>query len=287
MSDAELRALERSLSGDPVSLDLLRRHAHLLQRSGDDDAALRALDLAWRLGAEDLWDELSELLETRAIKLGALELRYVPGGLFVMGIDDFDDDAAPPHLVSLSPFWISCDPLTYSALVGYAGPDQWLQSMAQSAVGEYASHWRQRQLTLDLERLGSVVDHLLRTHQPDGLVGSYALPSEAQWERATRAALLRPDGVNPYGLSPDQGPQWTRDHYHPRYYQSSPGFDPQGPGKGRDRVVRGITAVPPSHYAIYREAADESGTFRVGETTSTRAVRLEGGLGARVVFECK
>jgi len=288
VSDADLRGIERELSVNPISLELRRRHARLLQRAGDEERALAALDVAWRLGGEDLYEELQELLEPRAIDLGILKLRYVPGGPFVMGIDDFDDDAAPPHLVRLSPFWISQAPLTFGALRGYQGPDSWFTSLGQTIDGERGQYWRDRTFSLDFGRAEDVMQHLNQEHPPPGLAGRYSLPSEAQWERATRAALLRPDGTSPYGLDPDTGPQWTADHYHPRYYKSSPGFDPQGPGAGTDRVVRGVLAVPPSHYAIYRDAADESGTFRVGGSTGyARAVRLEGGLAARVVFRCR
>ena len=268
MSDAELRELERELSVNPISLELRRRHARLLQRAGDEERALAALDVAWRLGAEDLFEELQELLEPLALDLGVVQLRYVPGGPFVMGIDDFDDDAAPPHLVRLSPFWISQAPLTYEVLRGYAGEDAWFKSLSQS--------------------FDDAIQHLSARHQPPEFAGHYAFPSEAQWERATRAALLRPDGKSPYGLDPDSEPQWTEDHYHPRYYQVSPGFDPPGPGAGTDRVVRGVQAIPPSHYAIYRDSADESGTFRVGgESGYARSVRVEGGLSARAVFRCR
>jgi sulfatase-modifying factor enzyme 1 len=288
VSDAELRGIERELSVNPISLELRRRHARLLQRSGDQERSLAALDLAWRLGAEDLFAELEELLEERAVDLGVLKLRYVPGGPFVMGIDDFDDDAAPPHLVNLSPFWVSEAPLTYGVLEGYQGEHTWFRSLAESQEGERGSYWSSRTFNLDLEGAQEVVAHLSRRHAPPDLSGRYALPSEAQWERATRAALLRPDGRNPYGLAPDEGPQWTNDHYHPRYYRVSPAYDPPGPGAGQDRVVRGILAVPPSHYAIYRDAADESGTFRVGGRSGyARAVRVEGGLSTRAVFLCR
>ena len=288
MSDAELRGLERELSVNPISLELRRRHARLLQRAGDEERALAALDLAWRLGGEDLYPELQELLEPLALDLGVLQLRYVPGGLFVMGIDDFDDDAAPPHLVRLSPFWISQAPLTYAVLRGYAGQDGWFKSLSLSFDDPGGEFWLEQTLNVEFRRAQDAIQHLSARHQPPGLTGHYAFPSEAEWERATRAALLRPDGKSPYGLDPDSEPQWTQDHYHPRYYQASPAFDPRGPGAGTDRVVRGIQAVPPAHYAIYRDAADESGTFRVGGSSgSGRPVRVEGGLSTRVVFRCR
>lgn len=285
MSDAELRSVERELSVNPISLELRRRHARLLQRTGDEEGALSAIDTAWRLGGEDLFEELTELLEERAIDLGDFKLRYVPGGPFVMGIDDFDDDAAPPHLVQLPPFWISEECLTYSALRNYQGEDTWLQRMIPHV--EDGGFWATFRLTCDLNHMEELLRDLGQRLQPGGRVGRFSLPSEAQWERATRAALLRPDGTNPYGLAPDDGPQWTSDNYHPRYYQVSPGYDPQGPGAGAERVVRGVPSIPPSHYAIYREGATPSGNFRILEDGSSRMVRVEGGLGARAVFRCR
>lgn len=284
MSDAELRACERALGEDPVNLDLRQRHARLLQRSGDATRALDALDLAWRLGADELYEELSAELEARAQTLEVFELRYVPGGPFVMGLEGFDADASPAHLVHLSPFWITRDVLSFDAFEGYVGEDEWMQNLSTLEGRRY---WRSEPFHGSEERVAELLRHLGRRHLPPGRSGRYALPTEAQWERATRAALLRPDGSNPYGLDPDAGPQWVHDHYDPNYYQRSPAFDPAGPAAAPERVVRGIQEVPPSHYAIYREAADTQGQFRVsGRLGFARQVSYQGVIAARAVFQC-
>lgn len=85
MTDDALRATERALVTEPADLELRRRHARLLQRAGQAERALSALDLAWRLGADELWDELKAALDARAVRAGGLELRYIPAGPFVMG----------------------------------------------------------------------------------------------------------------------------------------------------------------------------------------------------------
>lgn len=287
MSDAELRACERELDFDPVNLELRLRHARLLQREDAGTAALDALDLAWRLGANEVYEELSALLEAQTIRLEVCELRYVPGGPFVMGADDFDADASPPHLVQLSPFWITREVLSYDILDGYRGSDEWMLRLGEP---QYRTYWTHAPFHGTWEQMDEALRHMGEVHGPPGLKGGYALPSEAQWERATRAALLRPDGRNPYGLEADSGPQWVRDYYDPNYYERSPSFDPQGPAAGKERVVRGVFEVPASHYAIYREAADAAGEFRVqGGLTRMgfgRRVRYEGVIASRAVFQC-
>lgn len=267
MSDEALRRVERDLALAPDSLELRRQHLQLLRRAGAEERALSALDLAWRLGAEELWDELQAALEARKIELPGLVLRYVPAGPFGMGTDQLDQDAAPPHLVELGAFWIAARPLAWGAMDGWRGHQ----------VSRWPGH-EERTFTPDgLAGAQETLAHLTATHG-QALGGSFSLPSEAQWERALRASYLREDGVSPYGVVPAErasSPEWCADAFDPDWYARSPRVEPVGPESGELRVVRGAPGIPDPAWALFREAARPDGSFQVGGLLRTRWVRHE------------
>lgn len=280
MTDDALRATERALASAPADLELRRRHARQLQRAGAPVERTRAaLDLAWRLGADELWDELQAGLDGRARKVGPVELRWVPAGPFVLGSDAHDEDAAPARLVELSAFYMAPRALCCGDL---RGTRLWVPWMKDRLATRYWIH----DLTHARSTLQAVsVGRGLATD-------AFQLPSEARWERVFRARLLRRDGRSPYGVEP-VGPEWTADRYAP--YPAVAAKDPCAV-EGELQVVRGVPLRPP-HDVLYREAARPDGSFDVAERPKRKASRAdragvvgaaqarhEGGIAARVCW---
>jgi len=278
VTDDALRATERALVSAPADLELRRRHVRLLQRAGHEERTLAALDLAWRLGADELFDELRAALDERALRVSGLELRCVPAGPFVMGSDEHDEDAAPAHLVELSAFWLSPGQVTYGALEGTPMWQAWMDA-----------HRGQRLYVHDLAKAQAAVRVIGASATGRGLPpGRLGLPTEAQWERVHRARLLRRDGASPYGVEL-LGPEWTADAYAPDAYARAARRDPVVT-RGELRVVCGAHLGPP-HDALYREAARPDGSFEVPErarrgrkveSAESRTVRHEDGITFRL-----
>lgn len=284
MSDEEVRELEREILATPAVLDLRRRHARLLLRHGEEDRGLGALDLAWRLGADELWDELRERLEKRRRQVRGITLCYVPGGPFAMGSDKLDADMRPAHLVWLSAFYVARDPLRWAALDGWRG--HW-----PPKSGPHRERALQSAVIVGHTDAIQAVAYLNRAAPLDGLAGKWSLVSEAQWERAFRASHLRADGESPYGVEMPAPaptatpPEWTADHYDPAAYDGGPRRDPLVKGTAdQPRVIRGIASLPPPYFALYRDAARDDGAFEVGGSLLTSLARTGIGITLRPVF---
>ncbi|MCA8922774.1 MAG: hypothetical protein KDD82_13250 [Planctomycetes bacterium] len=281
MSDVELRECEHALAESPDDLGLLQQHARLLRRHGQPERALASLDLAWRLGAEELRDELVAELERRSFEFLGLRFRYVPAGPFVMGLDDFDHDVAPAHRVRLSPYYVSETPVLWATLkTSPLLPEYWRQLLARDPDNDFG---RRPFPVNDRSRaevaLAYLVDQTRAAKLPPGTL---ELPSEAQWERAFRASLLAADATSIYGVERSPTVEWVADAYRSDAYASSSEFDPRGPKPGKQFVIRGVPAMDDALFPLYRDAADENGNFHVGR--GGRAVRHEEGISFRLVL---
>jgi hypothetical protein len=289
VSDARLRNLERELTLDPARVDLVLEHARLLERAGRADEALASLDLAWRLGRQDLEAELGALLAARSVTHGTLTYRYIPAGPFLMGSERGDSDEAPAHIVRLSAFYMA------ERLLRWSDFDGWDASLPLEDSGftpeEVRSmpYWRDQLVSgLSFHRVQLVLAGLGTS--AGGRPGLRP-PTEAQWERVRRARVLTP-GRNVYGVDVGVGvtgdgspnAEWTSDFYDSTSYDRAARLDPTGPTLGEDIAVRGAFDGPAFvKRATYRESVDRDGNFEAFERTTKFLGLFEGrGAGRRL-----
>ncbi len=202
-----------------------------------------------------------------------------------MGSDELDMDARPAHLVTLSAFYISREPLT-SRPLEYMN-DSW-PLVPRDPKHE---HYRQKALdepVLNLDYTGAVaaIAYIESVYGLDP-EGKWALPAEAQWERVFRAAHLRRDGACPYGVvANSRVPEWADDAYDADAYGPGPRRDPLVARSDAElRVVRGVTSLPPPHFAIYREASLATIGFElVDGGGALKSADPYHGIGVRLIF---
>jgi formylglycine-generating enzyme required for sulfatase activity len=196
------------------------------------------------------------------------EMVLIPGGTFAMG--DKDEPDAPPHEVTVSPFYMDKHLVT--------------QAQYQKAMGDNPSRWKAETNPVESVRWSDAVKFCNARSKVEGLepcynletwecnfdASGYRLPTEAEWECACRAGAKtayffgdspsqladyawfetnsgghpQPVGQkkpNPWGLYDICGNlwQWCNDFYGVEYYAQSPGKDPRGPKEGDTKVVRG------------------------------------------------
>ncbi len=186
-----------------------------------------------------------------------LEMIYIPGGEFMMGSNNYDDEK-PPHRVKLSPFLIGKYPVTQA---------QWKAVMVKNP-----SHLKGDDLPVEMVSWDDAVEFCEAISKKTGK--NYRLPTEAEWEYACRAGSTtnycfgddekslsdyawysnNSDGKthpvgqkkpNAWGLHDMHGNvwEWCSDRYSASYYDECERHgvvtDPQGPGSGSHRVDRG------------------------------------------------
>jgi formylglycine-generating enzyme required for sulfatase activity len=198
---------------------------------------------------------------TRLSIKGSLNYLFIPKGKFAMGCVPNDrrcvTDELPQHEVIIpDDFWIGLTEVTVRAYESFiqdpaqttSGATKRVMPASISAVNE---GWREKE--------HPIVKVSWRDADAFCKWAGGRLPTEAEWEYATRAGVpgeidgktsesiwqyTRPvmeSTANDFGLrgASENVEEWTADRYDPRYYQRSPAVNPPGPDAGDDRVIRG------------------------------------------------
>jgi formylglycine-generating enzyme required for sulfatase activity len=189
-----------------------------------------------------------------------LKYVWIPPGTFMMGCSpgdnecDFEGDEQPSHQVTISKgFWLGQTPVTVAAYKRFAQET----SAQMPPAPDFNPAWRNEELPI------------VRVTWEDARAyctwAGGRLPTEAEWEYAARGGSTEPrygrlDEVawyagNSGGRAHEVGQkspnnlglydmlgnvwEWVNDWYDHEYYQNSPAADPQGPSRGRVRVLRG------------------------------------------------
>ncbi len=208
--------------------------------------------------------------ETAITSGGGVAMVLIPAGEFKMGSDKGREDEKPVHPVKINAFYMDkylvtqqeFERLMKSNPSKHRKPENPVEQLRWPEAVKYCN-------------ARSVEDGLepcydLTTWKCDFSKNGYRLPTEAEWEYASRAGsgkeyffgddpsplqlyafynlnsgkMPRPVGrkkANPWGLYDMYGNlcQWCNDNYLPDYYKNSPRDNPAGPEKSDFKVLRG------------------------------------------------
>jgi formylglycine-generating enzyme required for sulfatase activity len=178
-------------------------------------------------------------------------------GSFMMGSENGKPDEKPAHRVNISSGFLM-------------GRYEVTQGEWKIVMGREHANFKGDNFPVQFVTWNDTQAFISRLNQSnDGY--TYRLPTEAEWEYACRAGTtteyadelqwlawyrgnsdqkVHPVGhlhPNAWGLFDMHGnvTEFCQDWYDANYYRNSPGTDPQGPGSGKERVLRGGSFFDP------------------------------------------
>ncbi len=178
-------------------------------------------------------------------------MMLVPPGCFMMGSDHGDDDEKPIHEVCFDqPFWMDKYEVSQAQFRQFGGKATSPPHFKGDPLPIEQVKWKESQAFCETRgaRLPTEAEWEYAARGPENLI--YPWGNEFKADNAiyagnsgdrTAPVGSRPGGVSwvgVYNLSGNVG-EWVADWYDETYYANSPKDDPQGPSRGRRRVVRG------------------------------------------------
>ena len=217
-----------------------------------------------RLGGEPSSQSAPAITPPTNIALSLPEMVRIPGGTFQMGGDA--NNEKPIHTVTLASFSMSKYEVTVGQYESYCKD----AGKPMPDAPDFNANWRNKNHPMVNVSWEEAMAYCKWLSKKTGK--SYDLPTEAEWEYASRGglegkkypwgddfdrSLLRCSEnkagdsggtiavgsypANGYGLHDMSGNvwEWCKDWYGEDYYKSSPSANPQGPTTGDSRVLRG------------------------------------------------
>ena len=226
--------------GDPWVLLQIARD---LEVEGNLEGAAAVYDRAHGLepGEDRIRQPRARVLDRLAVREHELVFRYVPGGPFLMGNREGEDDEKPLHPVWLSPYWVAEVPMSwadYCRLMDWelpprAWPREELARQESFVLHEENKIRRQycrvatSYTSQPMLAVGWQAAEELARKLSSGPV-RYGLPGEAQWEKAARGGLI--GARHAWGDEPPSADNCDFGRFHQFSVAPSKTFEPNGYG---------------------------------------------------------